>query len=751
MSKLSSSDSEPSVEMSTTTSPKKYDDKSNIISPLFSQTTNNNRKNIKSQLFSSTPIANTDHTISSINIIRNKQLEQLQKHDAGKIINKQLNKFEKDISFHSSNIVAIRNSINNECNLPSSLASSDDNSDCASKVNQIESLQSVSGISDDKNKNLQLLVQKFFSKPINIKTNQTSPKSNEKIINPDKIKSEHIDYTINKRRTNTVKTTVNYNTITSDEGIFNKSVKNITKPSIVNSLVLSTKKRNTIQANNDKKDCKNQIDNTIVTKQSIISPTASDSESSNEIINLLVKGMNDTKNVYNEIENNKFDNLTGSKLDITNIQFTSSSDDDIYTNLKLDKSKPFTKNCNFYDIFPNDTNESLPNFIYDTSTSSSKLIKLNKNQKTLKKNKKKKRESKKSTIPKSPNSTKVNNNKDKLIKQILGEESSSNDDNLKCTPLISSINDIYKQKNQKVLKKTPISNGLKSKKTNKELISDPFIKLHVENPAHSSSENGNVINYLINSEKLNYSFKKNNTMVENEKNNLIKQVLTSMKYTDEQRKQSLSVKGVISNPSVNSNKLRKVKDVLKIDKSNKDKMIIKNKILKKFRNPIDKSKSNTLIHNISEQRDLSRFKIQSSTDDSTDDDIEFLKTLIEDRKLDKNKNVNVPVLTIKNNSSTKLNKHNKTTKKIDEITKFQNTSIIDLLASKKIKTKQKSSSYHTPIKKKQTVHSLMTKSNNDVSKQTHLDKSLFEIKKKKKNKHNDDIINLILKDNKLKL
>ncbi|VVC33922.1 Hypothetical protein CINCED_3A024638 [Cinara cedri] len=99
--KYSSRDSGSSDEMHITTS--SFKNKNKIkMSPIYKKTSCNNRKNINSQLYSSTPLSNSEHSVNGITEHISKRIEQLQKHlvksSAGKLSIKQLKKYEKDIN-----------------------------------------------------------------------------------------------------------------------------------------------------------------------------------------------------------------------------------------------------------------------------------------------------------------------------------------------------------------------------------------------------------------------------------------------------------------------------------------------------------------------------------------------------------------------------------------------------------------------------------------------------------------------------
>jgi len=421
----------------------------------------------------------------------------------------------------------------------------------------------------------------------------------------------------------------------------------------------------------------------------------------------------------------------------------------------------------------NKKNEIIKHILEDFSTNNElkiENIKKDNNlslKKSLKKENKRKHEGKTSIViqptgsdNKNKLSTNVidkNINKNEIIKYILNKDLSSDDD-VKYPSLKIKNTDEYKLKNQKVSNKKPTEVLNINKNTPTELkkkISNPFIKLYTQNSTSSSSENEEIINLIKSKDILNRSSKKNSTLKnKNKKEDIIKKVLTSIKHQNKK----LLVKPTNLNYS-DGNKHNKSKL-----KKNKSLDVTKNKkaILVELETPINELKPNKLTTNVYLKDSQLQQKV-NPTNDSTDDEIDIIKKILEKKqKLKKinNKKTELPKSIVKTNISTKSNNLKDISEKLDKKLKFQKAStsvtnelinnikiknkmpkeIKDLSLDNIINSKKDSPNSHIKAKKKKKNHTT------DVYEDKNVYEDLSKVKKRKK--HNEDINlnNLIVQD-----
>ncbi|VVC45928.1 Hypothetical protein CINCED_3A002098 [Cinara cedri] len=513
----------------------------------------------------------------------------------------------------------------------------------------------------------------------------------------------------------------------------------------IHASTLNTKNTKNYQTN-DRKDYKKQIENKVVKKQSTISSSLSDSESSCENIKPPVKDLNQKKNVNYEPEIDKL-NLTGSKINIQNTECENNSIADIskQVNKKLYTTNQSSNKGNYL----NGVNDSLSYFVHDEYTPSSKLINSNTKksfikmaetdtvkidklpiEKTSKKNKKQK--SSKCTLLKSPKDNKslidlmkITNNKDKLIKKILEEDYNSSissvdtDNDLEFFKKNVEKQRLNKIKNAKVLEISSKNNN--SNKQKKPIKKSDDIITKSQNATDKLSDF--ILDAHTPASKLINSYTKEHfNVTEIDKNKIDK--LSNEKTPKNNKKQGSENSTLLKSPKNN----KSFSNLMKIT-NNKDKLV---------KTILDEDSSNSRTSSV-----------------STDDDIEFIKKIVERQRLNKIKNAKLQEVSIKNNTS---NKQSKTVQKLDnKITKHQiaTLGITDDLSSRKRKrsgelTKdllldsvlnslQDSSSCQSPTKKKRIVDNSMMKTN-DLTEHINNDKSSSKVKKKKKTKLNEDVI-----------
>ncbi|XP_025207248.1 variant-silencing SET domain-containing protein-like [Melanaphis sacchari] len=805
-SELSSSDSEFSSKIKIMLSNFKENNKNKSRTSLHIHNSVNNNKHIESPLFSSTPILNSEHSVNSINLIRNKQLEQLKKHLIKNSSKKQKSldsikvphQFSKDKLSQSLNIIKNTKNNDNNDNQPkviANLVNSNEKSGSANKINYNNSRQGDSDTSKSElgQKNISVN-NSFLKKPEKsikiIKKHKQSNKIGNAIlnsINTNKMKfnanitnnliDSNNEYSKDSKEENTV--------YTQQKHDLNKEIlncKNSNEEAIKNSLTLSLstkniKKKDIVQKK-DTNDCKNQINNKIFkeslnTTLSIISD--SDSNCSSDL-KLPTKDLSHTTDFNEKIENE-----------------TSSSDDEIYSKLRQNISKtqintnhlnekpksqslPTNKMC-----YSTDESDSSSKFFCNTSKLSSNLIKPNitkqnsinvsetdsckkssnnnllSNENILKKDKKKKKVNVKSVF--SPN-------KMDIIKHILDESSSSNNE---VTALKNKTND-KKQVNEKKSTKKSTLNVSKLNKNNEVLnkeISNPFLKVYSTNVTSSSSDDELDISLM--KPKRKSSGNKNIPLVneEKKKNILINQVLTSMKRKN--KKQKLSVSQTNLNASVSNNKH------LKNDKITKDKTLLgsKNKkdVLDNFNISTERPKLNVSSLNIYQKVNSSQLNTQLSSDENTDNEEDVIKKILEKRKFKKAKKANSLEQTMKSNTQTELNekKQSEVQEKLYTKSKSQKMSMTDEIKSNDMKKKKKkkretkdmlldsiisafddSLSDQPPSKKRKKDHNLTIESYDYNDKNSDGNLSEVKIKKKKKSKHKEDVnlSDLTVKDKK---
>ncbi|XP_060854253.1 putative uncharacterized protein DDB_G0282133 isoform X2 [Rhopalosiphum padi] len=768
----------------------------------------NNNNHIESPLFSSTPISNSEHSVNSINLIRNKQFEQLKKHLTKKSIEKRKslasvklpNPLAKNKLSQSLNI--LENSKNNDNNdnqlkVIADSVNNNENSGGANKINHNNSHQSNSNIIDCELGQKNISVNNSFSnKPEKSKkTTKKHQKSNEIVnailnsISTNKMKpnsniTKHLVNSNNEcskdnQEENTVYTQHEHNL---DEEMIN-DCKNSNEQVVKNSLKLSLstkniKKKDTPQKK-DTDDCKNQIKNEKFKKS--LKPTLSmisDSDSNcSRDCKLPIKDFSHTIDVNEKIENE-----------------TSSSDDEIYSKLKQNISKTQINTSHLNEKPKNqsllynqincsmDESDSSSKLFCNTSKLSSKSIKSNKtthnsinisetdscnksnnnllsNEKTIKKGKKKKKVNETSVLPQLSNEIV---NKMDIIKHILDKDSSSDNE---VTNLKNKTSDEKQQVNKKNSRKKPIKNVSKPNKNNGELntdISNPFLKVYTTNVTSSSSDD-ETFDVNLKKSKIKLSGKKNVIPLvneENKKNILINQVLTSLKRNN--KKPKLSVSQTNLNASEINDTITKDKPLLNI-KNKKD-------VLNNLNISIGKQKPYVSNLNIHQKHNLSHLNTQPSDDDNTDDEKDVIKKILKKRKLKKTKKADIPKQTMKINIPTELNKQREIKEKLHMKSKSPKISITDEEKSDNIKKKKKkrknkdfllnsiisalddSLSDHPPSKKKKKVHDLTVESFDSKDKNSDGNLSEVKIKKKKKSKHKEDVnlSDLTVKDKKKK-
>ncbi|KAL4122596.1 hypothetical protein QTP88_014895 [Uroleucon formosanum] len=801
-SELSSSDSEYSskIKDKLTNFEESIKNKSTRTSSRIRANINNN-KLIESPLYSSTPILNSEHSVNSINLIRNKQLEQLKKHLAKNSTGKRKsvkvsNQLAKDKFFQTLNVLQkIKINDNNDKPLEVLAASvnTKDNLGNANKINHHSKYQGDSGLVDSELRHKNISVNNSFSMKSekSAKTTKKHLKSNtiaDAILNSISVNKIKSNANITKNSVNSnnecinnekeKNTTYKHNLDKLNDLLINR--KNCNEPAFKNSLTLnlSTKniRREDTPQNKNKNDNEKQIKNKISKKCSNV-PLAiiSDSDSNcSKDPKLLVKDLTCTTDFNKEIENE-----------------TSSSDDEIYSKLKQNisktqintdhynkKSKSQTLDYNKVYI-STDESDSSSKLFYNTSKLSSKIIKPNitniletnvhnksndnnllSNKKSFRKDKKKKEVNDKSAPPKLSN--KIVNKMD-IIKHILDEISCSDGE---ITPLKNKANDEKKKKGKVSRKKSTLNvpknqnDGLLNKN-----ISNPFLKIYNENITSSSSDDETFVLNLMKSKKS--SGKKKTILLGNEeerKNILINQVLTSIKRKNKKQKQILPVS------QNNSKTSESEKNFFKNDKITKDKPIVKTKnkkdILNILKNSIEEPKPNVPNLNISQKVNSSQLNKQHSSNESTDEENDIIKKILKKRKLKKIKKAYLPEQSMHIDISKKSNKRSEIKEKLH--TKSKNVSMTEEAKSNDIKKKKRlretkdsildsiisalenSSSEHVPSKKKKKDHNLTAEESLD-SKDEITDGNLSEVKmkRKKKSKHKD-IIDSVLKHNKKK-
>ncbi|XP_026806877.1 protein PF14_0175, partial [Rhopalosiphum maidis] len=808
-SEFSESDSEFSSKMKAMLSSIKegHTNKSSRTSSSIRNSINNNN-HIESPLFSSTPISNSEHSVNSINLIRNKQLEQLKKHLAKKSIEKKKSLASVKLpnplakNKHSQSLNILENSKNNYNNdnqlkIIADSVNNNENSDDANKINHNNSHQSNSSISDSELGQKNILVNNSFSnKPgKSKKTTKKHQKSNEIVnailnsISTNKMKpnayiTKHLVNSNNEcskdnQEENTVYTQHEYNL---DKEMLN-DCKNSNEQAVKNSLKLSLstkniKKKDTPQKK-DTDDCKNQIKSEKF-KESL-KPTLSmisDSDSNcSRDHKLSIKDFSHTIDVNEKIENE-----------------TSSSDDEIYSKLKQNISKtqintshlnekPKSQSLLYNQInYSTDESDSSAKLFCNTSKLSSKSIKSNKtthnsinisetdscnksynnllsNEKTFKKCKKKKKVNETSVLPQLSNEIV---NKMDIIKHILEKDSSSDNE---VTDLKNKTSDEKQQVNEKNSRKKPIKNVSKPNKNNGELntdISNPFLKVYTTNVTSSSSDD-ETFDVNLKKSKVKSSGKKNVIPLVNEekkKNILINQVLTSLKRNN--KKQKLSVSQTNLNASEINDTITKDKPLLNT-KNKKD-------VLKNIKISIGKQKPYVSNLNVHQKHNLSQLNTQPSDDDNTNDEKDVIKKILKKRKLKKTKKADILEQTMKINIPTELNKQKEIKKNLHIRSKSPKNSITNEEKCDKIKNKKKkrknkdfllnsiisalddSLSDHPPSKKKKKVHALAVESYDSKDKNSDGNLSEVKIKKKKKSKHKEDVnlSDLTVKDKKKK-
>ncbi|KAL5243188.1 hypothetical protein ACI65C_010598 [Semiaphis heraclei] len=754
----------------------------------------NNSKHIKSPLYSSTPILNSEHSVNSINLIRNKQLEQLKKHLAKNSTGKRKsldsvkvpNQFVKDKLSQSLNILKnIKNNDNNGNSLKV-LATSVNIKD--NKKKQHGNLLGDSGVSDCELQHKNVSANNSFLRKSekSTKTIKKHQKSNEivdailnSISNSKKMKSSskitnNLVDTNYEKEENTVYPQNKHNL---DEGLLINH-KHLNEPAIKNSLKLNLSTKNIRREDTPLKknmdDSENQIKNKVVKKSSTIKLSMiSDSDSNcSKDLKIPVKDLNLETDLNKEVESD-----------------TSSSDDELYSKLRQNISRTqintsyYNENPkNLYDNIYHSTDESdsSSKLFYKASKLFSKSIKSNSskhassnvseidgcnknnllsNKKRVKKDKKKKEVNEQSALSQS-------SNKMDIIKHILGEDFSSDDD---ATVLKNRTSD-EKKANENVSRKKSTLNVSKPNQNDgllKKGISNPFLKIYTENI--TSSDDETFILDLIKKNKKSSKKKQVNTSSVNEeekKNILINQVLDSIKCKNKKQKQMIPVSQNNSKASESKKKLSKN------DKITKDKPIVKTKNKKSIPNnlKISFTEPNMPNLNISQKVESSQLNRQPSSDENTEEEENVIKEILKQRKHKKTKKATVPEESVKINIPKNLNKQNEIKEKLHTKSESQNASTTDEVKSNDLKKKKKrrketkdslldsiisalenSSDDHVPSKKKKKDHNLTIEESHD-SKDKNSDGYLSEvkIKKKKKSKHKDNV-NLsdsIVKDDK---
>lgn len=796
-SELSDSDSEFSskIKAMLSTVPKEDKSKSTKTASHIRNSINNN-KHIESPLFSSTPILNSEHSVNNINLIRNKQKEELKKHLAKNssekqkslISDKESNQFDKDNLSQSLNILKNNNNNDNDSSLKvfGDLVKSNENLVNDSKINQNNSQES-GNISDSELEQKNISVNNSFTKKLGKSTKKTKKPNvvvNAILNSINTNKSKHLVDSNNgcsedNKEENTVYTQHKHNLESKilDEEILN-NCKNSNEQPVKNSLTLSLSTKNIKKIDTppkkDTDDSKNQIKDKKLKKSlntglSMISD--SDSNCSRDL-KLAIKDLSHTTDFNDKIENE-----------------TSSSDDEIYSKLRQNISKTQINTSHLNEKLKN---QSLPNNKLHTSSdesdSSSKLffktlkissIKsnttkndsvnisepdsckksndnnlLSSNEKIIKKDKKRKKVNEK---PVHPRLSKKIVNKMDIIKHILDNDSSS--DNEEIISLKNKTSD-EKQVNVKNSRKKPTLNVSKTNKDNgvlnKEPFSKPFLKVYTTNMTNSSS-NEETVDVNLKKSKKKSSGKKDIVPLVNEekkKNILINQLLTSIKRKNKNEK--LSVSQTNLNASKSNNKL------FKTVKLKKDKSLLntKNKkdVLNNLKISIGKPNLDVPNLNIYQKVNLSKLNTQLSSDDNTDDEKDVIKKILKKRKFKKIKNADLLEQTMKSNIPTELNKQKEIKEKLYKKSKSQKISMTDEVknndVNKKKKKKKDTKEFllnsiisalddslidHPPSKKKKKDHSLNIEPYDSKDKNSDGNLSEVKIKKKKKSKHKEDV------------
>lgn len=695
---------------------------SKILPKLIHTASHSEGKLIKSPLGSSTPVSGSEHSVGSINIIRNKQLEQLHKHLAKHVAEKQMsldpvnlqnslskNSTSPSLNLHRKNI----ENNDNECKLSTSFINETGNSNNKSKINIQTSQQSDSDSSDEEFR--QIFNNSSLSNAKKSITTTKNLSSSNQIISailpssdPSMIKSKSSPIEHNSFD----KSNASHSSDEDNNSVYAQNVYKLLKPdnsdkeilfNINKSLNKSTTKKssmlklNTNCLNNAAEDLvntKNQDENKVLKKQSNSTfLMLSDSESSScENSKCLSVAKKDHAISFNKpIENSSVtDNSPRLKIDVSN---TSSSDDEAYTKLRQNissiiDSKPVVekmKNQISHELYSSyDESDSsseihsASNIVQASTTNKMKTNNLNMNtkneslyKKTMDQRKQVNEESSFQFSQFSVNSNKVSPdlntieiNKNEINNLIL-DESSSNDD----VEYSSHKNDIT---NQNKLVKQEFSNNvqassvLKSKEIPKTSLSNSLIKLCSKMSTSSSSEDDADISLsklrntnLATTKMVTPVAKQNNT-----KDTLIQQVINSVKHKKNKKEQKLFVSNVLSSS---------FEDDGKIEKNSKDKYAVKTKdkksVSKKSKHSTTDRKISTSSANNSQKDSLLQLQIQSSTDDSTDDEIKMIKNIVEKNNLNTTSKSNIS--TLKNGIPANLSKLSivKTNELIDNTTK----------------------------------------------------------------------------------
>lgn len=674
---MDDSDSSDEMDFVRETLSAKYFDKPAKDTQVIDTNVNNSSKLIKSPLGSSTPVSDSKNSVSSINLIRTKQLKQLHKHLAKNVADKQISvdfvkspeNFEKDNYSSSSKI--FKNSNHYVKSKLSSVSKNNmDSSDDANNLSSCSNLQSDSGISNDEHRQLQSPLQnpllsksdtsllstkklKYSDKNFSVILNSVSPnkiKSRTSLTNQNIVLGSNTDYSSKKDEDNSVYTQymVNpdnqnstqsiHNSASSDKDTLNKS-KSPNK-SKINTLRLSTRSIN----KNDM--VKLQSD----TKFSMLSDVDS---SSNEHIELSVPHTIQEVDFNKEIKNNTINNLPAPKKNITTAQCTSSSDDEVYTKLKLNLSKmenakpdiEKTEYQNSHSVYSSDNESDLSSVGDTSSVSSLKVTKSNtspnkcinislsdnchlSNYNNVSPNKgsedARKKLNKKSVLDES---SMYSNNKSKLFLNLSNNENNSNK---MVKHILKDSSNSDELMNQKVCNIIPTSSISKLERFTKPIInkefSNPYLKVNSTNSTSSSEDEAFVTDLTINNSK------KNSTPLDTKnvkKNTLIQKLITSIKYEDQLSKQNWIAQDIYSSSSEES----KIAEVFTSNESLKETKNEKS-ILKNLKNPIEESNLSNV--NISQESNPLQLPIKSSSDSSTDDEIDFIKKIVEKRKLNIN-------------------------------------------------------------------------------------------------------------------
>lgn len=721
---------------------------------------NNSSKLLKNPLGSSTPVSDSKNSVSGINLIRTKQLKQLHKHLAKNVADKQKlvdfvkshENFEKDNYSSSSDI--FKSSYNNVKSKLSDVSNNNtDSSDEENNLNSCSNLQSDSGISNDEHRQLKSPLQNpLLSKSDvsllstkSVSLNSLSPnkiKSGTSLTNQNVVLGSNTDHNSKKNEDNSVYTQyiVNsdnqnftqsiHNSASSEKDMLNKSKSPI--ESKINALRLSTRsikqKDSPWNVGFKIRGRKNENDMVKLQSGTIFSMLSDVDSSSNEHIELSVPHTIQEVDFNKEIENNTINNLPAPKNSITTAQCTSSSDDEVYTKLKLNLSKmenpkpsiEKTDYQNSHSVYSSDNESDLSSVCDTSSLLSSKVTKLNAspnkcinilssdnchlNNYNVPPNKvsedTRKKLNEKSVLHESsmysdnksklfPNLNNNENNSNKMMKQILKE--SSNSDELM---------------NQKVSNIIPTSSISKSERFVKPIISkkfsNPFLKVNSTNSTSSSEDEAFVTDLTIK-----HSSKKKSTPLDTKnvkKNTLIQKLITSIKDEDQLSKQKWIAQDIDSSSSEES-KLAEVFTSNESGKKTKNKISI-------LKNPIEESNLSNV--NISQESNLLQLQIiSSSSSSSTEDEIDLIKTILEKRK--KNKSYKQKSA-IKNNSAN-LSKSTKSFKKLKSPMKMPEETknlVLDIFnkeskTSEKIHKKAKSHQKPPSVKTNELFNSINTK------------------------------------------